>query len=703
MTFHDFGIYIPKFVHDVASMAGVFAFDLETTGLNPRTDRIEGLSIYVPETVISHPVRAWFPFVSGTMKLQETLCLDCAWSILDLNAIGECLKCGASGDRLKLSPSDARPPLDQQTVMLELRDGLFADESLVAVAHNAKFDLAFLLLASGLEGGVILKNKVADSMISYYLQDENSPRFGLKHAVKRVFEHEMTTYEETRSTEQATFAWETPTPLGVYAMDDVEWCFKLYKWSMESLREQDPSGRLEKLFWDLEMPLTKIIGEMERTGVHIDWQWLQTVSQRLDDEKLAVMHRVEGVIKGLCDSDVLYGKTEAGETRDWGLNKPNLSSPKDVSSLLYSPRSFGGYGLPTKGVERMNKSGLYPTKTIELKQFVGDHPFVADILEFRSLEVKSNSFAKKILKLVLNEPNGRLYASFNQTGTKIGRLSSSNPINFMNQPRDPDLIRRSFSCTDGMLLFGADYDQIELKVMAHLSQDKKMLDVYRNENVCPGNCEAFVQDGRCRHVDIHQRTADDIGVTRSAAKGLNFGVTYRIGPFRYCQTAGLFKDSKPQLAYAKKVIRDWLSNYSGVQAFHRWHENNLIKNDYISYTMTGRRRRLKEAYRLSDYRAVTQAIQFSVSGSAQDIMKNSMRKIWVAREKMISGSYSADAELWRKFRFLIQVHDEVVCEGPEELKDEIKLLIESNMRSAASLRVPLTAECNYGKNWDEIH
>ena len=743
--FADLGnIPVPDLI-DAARNRRIFVFDLETTGLNPRTDRIEGISFYIPPDDDSDlpAIRAWYPFVKDTMIVAGATCSACDKVTYTVDEIDACPSC--SGDIASLAWHSLRPPMDQVEVMEELRE-LFEDEELICVAHNLKFDASFLLLSSGLERPIEIRNKWADSMIALYISDERLRRYGLKPNVKRIFNYEMTSYKEAVA--DRGFAYSFGKPLGSYAMDDVEWTWRLYMWALDSIRRQDPSGRLEDVFWEIEMPITEIITEMETSGVFIDYEWLSKVHSDLVDKKedvhACVMDELDRRLKKeaapieatVGDQFGLFGGAD-GEpvvvrdgVRDWEAKPPNFNAPHDVSHLLFEPPELGGIGLPTKGIEQ-TKSGKWPTSNNVIQRFrVREPVIVGGILDWRSYDTIDSTFAKKIMRIVESSSDGRLYAKFNQTGTVIGRLSSSNPVNLMNQPRDRNLIRKSFcsmlaedmvgppthemgaeypeGADDDILLFGCDYDQIELKVAAHLSKDEGMLEVYRAAGVCQEGmygCETYQKEGRCRHCDLHQRSAEDIDVSRQLAKPFNFGLMYRMGPLTLCANAGLYtKRGKPRKRYARKLSKLWFEAYPGISAYHRMHERNLARNKYLSFTLSRRRRRLNRDFRRNEFKAVTQSIQFAISGTAQDIMKTAMRRIHRAiQDKRRNNSSPKGRELWSKVKLLLQVHDEIVGQTPRVLVPEVKRLVEDGMCGAASLLVPLTATCEFGQNWDLIH
>jgi len=911
----DTGDVEPERLIEAARDRGAFVFDLETTGLVPRRDRIEGIAFYVPPDpvtrlgdVVREPqpeLRAWYPFIPDSFR---------TWVQPD--------------DGSKPIVRNLRPAMPQAETMNALRP-LFEDSpGTIAVAHNAKFDVAFLKYASGCARGFWMERSavdqlgdlvrgedddpavwwcngllLADSMLADFLCDENLYQYGLKHRVKDVLGHEMTTYMDvarTRKQGVLSFMADDVQTLGYYAMEDCYWTWMLFEDRMRELDSQTPGtpipedavdalawlyeeglklspfdktramGNLERLFWGIDMRICQILEEMESTGILIDWKWLRQVTKDLEEKKEKIIRRIE-------------------ERVGWTLN-PN--SQPQVSSLLFTAKEHGGLGLSSKGIKR-GKSGAISTGSKEIGHLRQADPVVADILDWRSADTVRANFSEKLARIAQEEPDCRVYSHFNQTGTVIHRLScvsgstklsirvgnddskrsirisdmqpadgpvwiethkgrerrithrinkgpgfmfdvetddgrtirctedhifltdrawlplkdiqatdslvgpdhqlaaiasvvpagvetvwditveedasyvahgflnhnSSDPVNLQNQPRDRNLIRKAFCAyfedelEPDMLLFGADYGQVELRVAAHLSGDKGMTEVYQTGKPCTrgprgGACERYKwwecenkhEDGsycghtwipkqwdpkkpgapltcpkcggpeighqkRCRHVDLHQRTAEDVGVPRNPlAKNANFGLLYRMAAPRFCQYANLYdKNGEPRIDYAQALIDGWFNAYPAIQPFHDRTERWLRQNGWYACTLTGRRRRLDRERWKNDYRAVTQGIQFRVSGSAQDILKRAMVDIAEERERKIFWSRPAERKLWKKLRYIIQVHDEVMLQGAAALKDETIELINDKMCGAATLNVPLTADCKAGRTWDDIH
>lgn len=701
----------PLALIEAAKEAKCFVFDLETTGLSPLEDRIEGIAFFVPATEKTGPVRAWYPFVGSTF-----------------------LVCEENGEVVNV-----REPMPQRETMEALRP-IFEMPGIVAIAHNAKFDIAFLRHASGCVEPIEIKNRLADSMLADYLSDERRRRYGLKIRVRQIFGHEMTTYAEAVRG-QALLNFMPQKPLGAYAMDDCQWTYEHFARAIWSLRKQTPPkrttpttptekqvgrplGDLEALFWGLEMKLARVLMEMETTGVFIDWQHLVNVEERLNKKRQEIADRIEDFLGWPC----------------------NPRAPHQVVDALFAPPP-DGLGLPRAGVP-VGKEGLPSTSDKVIKHFKRFHPLVQDILELRSIETVLSGFVRKIRKLAQESFDGRVRTKFNQTGTVIGRLSSSDPFNGQNMPRDPDLVRKSFCAylpddpDPELILLGGDYGQVELRVASHLAQEDNMREVYRMGKNCAADngkpCERFtfheckecgatlapkIVDGvkscpkcaspkvkhqqRCRHVDLHQRTAEDAKVKRNPlAKNLNFGLLYRMAAPKFCVYADLFDaDGRPMVSFAQEVVERWFEVYPAIKVFHELNEEMLPLNDYIAKTLTGRRRRLYVEYQKNPYRAVTQAIQFQVSGTSQDLIKIAMTRIAEERDRKIASTMGATRKAWQKFRALLQVHDELMFQTSKHIADESAEIFQRCMvtADAGMLSVPLECEVIQGRCWDDIH
>lgn len=384
----DLGLIEPNALIAAAEQAGVFAWDIETTGLSPRQDRLEGIAFYIPACGDRPAIRAWYPFSSYTFM------------------------CHTKDGELQ----DLRPPMPQEETMNALRPIWEDLPNTISICHNGKFDTSFLYYASGTSRPIVINNILADSMLADFCADERHRRYGLKFRVKAEFGHQMTMYADAVRG-QSLLAFCNAKPLGVYAMDDCYWCYRLHERGLESLRQQSPPkagrkttwavekqlgrsmGRLERVYWGIDTKISRIIMEMETAGVLIDWRWLRKVEDRMLKENQEILDRVEQYL-------------------GWPLN-PN--SVKQVADALFAPPP-DGLGLPTAGIP-IGKSGDPSTADKVIKHFARFHPLVEDILKWRSNDTVLGGFVKKLIKLSMESPTGRIHSGFSQVRTVIGRLA----------------------------------------------------------------------------------------------------------------------------------------------------------------------------------------------------------------------------------------------------------------------------------------
>jgi len=270
-----------------------------------------------------------------------------------------------------------------------------------------------------------------------------------------------------------------------------------------------------------------------------------------------------------------------------------------------------------------------------------------------------------------------------------------------NMPRPDDYdnlhdsIRGCFVEDEGFSIVDRDLSQIELRMMAHWSEDPIMLGVYKSGGVCPSACETFVKKGKCQHVDIHQATADAIGIQRQIAKNINFGACYRIGPKRLRTYADV-----PTTGEARTFLQGWYDTYDGVVDFHQWVERELKRNAWKVRSITGRLRRLMKESKINDYRAITQGIQFIISGSSQDLLKIGMRNF----HQGILERAESDPR-WDEVRMTCQVHDQVTARAPDPIAHDVYDFLGECMETADSgaLSVPITSDGGVAKRWVDAH
>jgi len=531
---------------------------------------------------------------------------------------------------------------------------LLEGEGVEKVGHNAKYDMVVLA-----QEGVWVRGLAFDTMIAAFLVGEGGGgsyrpgegALGLKWLASRLLGVEMTEITQLigkRGKGQLSMAEVPVEAAAKYACADADMALRLKEALAPVLREKG----MEKLFYEIEMPLVPVLARMECNGVAVDVGVLREMSQVLAEE----IRRVEEEIFRLVG------------------HRFNVGSPHQLSQVL-----FEELRLPKT---RKLKSGVYSTDAQSLEELRGAHPVVDLIFEYRELTKLKSTYVDALPGLV-NPRTGRIHSDFNQTGAATGRISSSNP-NLQNIPVRTELgaqIRRAFIARDvgpDPYLLAADYSQIELRVMAHLSRD-------------PALVEAFLRDE-----DIHASTAAQVfgvpldqvtPIMRRRAKVFNFGVLYGLSDW------GLSVRERIPREEAAEFIRRYFEKYPGVR---RYIEDTVQRTRELGYaeTIFGRRRYLPEInspnhnVRQAAERA---AINMPVQGTAADIMKLAMTRVQAEMERRGLRSL-----------MILQVHDELIFECPAQELEEVRAIVLEVMPSVAQLCVPLKVDVKIGKSWGEM-
>lgn len=507
--------------------------------------------------------------------------------------------------------------------------------------HNIKYDM-IVLKRSGIE----LRGVRVDTMIASYLTDSSRLRHNLDELSLHHLNHKTIPISDLIGKGSKTITFDqVPLEQAVdYACEDADMSFRLER----VFQPQLSALGLEDLLNKIEVPLIYVLAQMEMQGISIDNALFETLQRELT----ASLKILESSIHTL-----------AGEPF-------NINSPKQLQQILYDK-----IGLQPV---RKNKSG-YSTDMDTLEALADQHPLPGAVLEYRSLEKLRGTYVEALPKLVHPE-TGRIHTSFNQAVAATGRLSSSNP-NLQNIPARTDLgrrIRQGFvASAPSKRLISADYSQIELRVLAHLTEDKAL-------------CAAFESDA-----DIHRETAARIfrvapdEVTpdmRRQAKAVNFGVIYGMGDFSLARNVGLERNE------AKAFIQQYFETYPGVANWLETVKEQARKEGYVT-TLMNRRRYIAD---LNSTRAMARAaaeriaVNTPVQGSAADIIKIAMVRM-------------ADELAQYPAQMLLQVHDELLVETDADRAEEVAALMRSIMSKAAELRVPLKVDTGIGMNWAEIH
>ncbi|MDE2777083.1 MAG: DNA polymerase I [Chloroflexota bacterium] len=537
-------------------------------------------------------------------------------------------------------------PLDK--VIAALRDPL-ENAAIPKTAHNAVYDLMILR-----RYGINVTPIAFDTMIAEWVNNPISKFLGLKALVAQTLDVRMTEISALLGTgkNQKSMAEVEIDEAAPYAAADAAMTLRL----VEPLQHELQRERLDSLYSSLELPLIPIISEMQFKGVALDVEFLREMSGRLKTE-IAVL--------------------EASITEAVGIGKFNIGSPKQLNLVL-----FDQLKLPTEGLKK-TKLG-FSTDAATLDALKDEHPIVNMIVNYRELSKLKSTYVDALPTLV-NAGTGRVHTSYNQAGSATGRFSSNNP-NLQNIPVRTEQgreVRRAFVAPAGYVLLAVDYSQIELRVMAHISEDETLIDAFHRE------------------LDIHQATAatvngiDPEAVTyeqRNFAKRVNFGLMYGMGAFR------LARDSDLTLAEAEDFISTYFERMPGVKEYIDRTKAFVWEHGYTE-TLYGRRR-IYPAIRANGNRRSTAAeeraaINMPIQGTAADILKQSMIDLdgRLAKERY-------DAAM------ILQVHDELVLEVKEDQLDAVTALVVETMEAALpdgkALRVPLRANASFGLNWRDM-
>ena len=529
------------------------------------------------------------------------------------------------------------PPLDSEACKPLV--ALLEDETVKKVAQNAKYDMLVLRRA-----GITVRGLIFDSMLASYVLDPGRRSHGLDALALEVFNHRMIPYEEVtgKGRNQLTFDRVAVDVATRYSAEDADFTLRLYE-HFDPLIEM---AGARPLLDGIELPLVNVLADMEWAGMSIDLQWFASLKERFTQER----QRVEQLIY-----------TAAGETF-------NINSNPQLRVIL-----FEKLALPVK-----KKTATGPSTDASVLQELADegHELPALLMEYREIFKLEGTYLDTLPTLV-DPRDGRIHTTFNQTVAGTGRLSSTDP-NLQNIPIRRELgraIRRGFVAAPGTKLLAADYSQIELRLLAHLSQD-------------PAFVTAFRAGG-----DIHKQTASIIfGVPvdevtsemRARAKTINFATIYGQG------ARALSLQLKITFAEAKDFISTYFERFAGIRAFL---DSQVVKARETGYveTIFGRKRFIPE---VSDRNFNTRAFgermaqNSPLQGSAADLIKIAMLKI---AERLPSDGHGA--------RMLLQVHDELVFEVPDDALEVVRAMVVHEMEHAAELSVPLVVATGFGDNW----
>ncbi len=576
-----------------------FAFDTETTSLDPRKARLVGIAISFDSE------KGYYIPVGHELTLESR-----------------------------------SPQLELETVLRELTP-ILEDPSILKIGQNLKYDIRVMR-----SQGVELQGIEADTMVAAYALD-SSGRHNLDFLAKKYLGYDMKTYEEVtgKGASQIGFEQVSIEEATRYSAEDAWAAFLLW----ERLRSEVSRAGVEKLFREVDLPMVGVVAEMEESGIKVDVPFLQKLEREFEQDLRSIEKRI-----------LAFSKNP-------GLN---LNSPKQLAGFLFEELS-----LPPQS---KTKTG-YSTDASVLEALAPLHEAPRLLLEFREISKLKGTYVQPLQEL-RDPKDSRIRTSFHLTGTATGRLSSSDP-NLQNIPTRSargQRIREAFVAEEGSKLISADYSQIELRILAHLSGD-------------PVLCESF-RSGE----DVHRRTASGIfkkdpsvvtDEERAFAKAINFGLMYGKTVF------GLAEELHIPRGEAKAMIESYFHRYAGVKAFLDSQVAAAHADGFVT-TLLGRKRMLPEirssnaAVRAN---AERMAMNSPIQGTASDLIKVAMVRL---HHELRERGFRA--------KILLQVHDELVLECPADEVDAVSGLLRETMEKAIELKVPLLVNVSTGARWSEL-
>ena len=622
-----------------------FAFDTETTGLNPLEAEIVGISFatqpgiacYLP---LKHVHASAKPPVVRATKGKKLAAAEAPDADLfaSVPAASETVPEPPVPEPIVPAPAQ----LDLNHVLAALKP-ILEDPNIGKIGHHGKYDMHILA-----RYGIAVAGYTHDSMLASYVLNSNATQHNMDAVAKKYLDYTTIKYEDVagKGVKQIPFA-EVALPQALaYAAEDADITLRLKLALAPALAQHAP---LAAIYAQMEIPLVPVLAAMESAGILLDTEELKRQSADL------------GLAMAALETSAF---ASAGRSF-------SMDSPKQLGVLLFEELK-----LPAK---QKTPSGQPSTSEDALEDLLDLHPLPGMILAYRSLAKLKGTYTDTLPDLA--DANGRVHTSFHQAVAATGRLSSSNP-NLQNIPiRTPEgrKIRRAFIAPAGFVLMAADYSQIELRIMAHLSDD-------------PGLLSAFASGS-----DVHRATAAEIfnvpletvdNNQRRAAKAINFGLIYGMSAFGLARNLGIARD------IARDYVERYFVRYPGVKRYMEATRKLAHEQGFVETTF-GRRLYLPElASRNYQLRmgAERQAINAPMQGTAADIIKRAMLAVQ---------PYLAGCE--NEIRMLLQVHDELVFEVRKDCVDKYKLGIVERMSGAAELKVPLLIEVGVGLNWDEAH
>jgi DNA polymerase-1 len=536
---------------------------------------------------------------------------------------------------------DSQSPQLTQEEMLEVLQPILESQTIKKVGQNLKYDFRVML-----NQGVRLQGIYGDTMIASHLVD-SSGRHNLDELSQKYLHYKPIAYEEVagKGAQQVTFDQVSIPAATQYSAEDA-WCAMMLWLHLEP---KIKSQHFEKYFREVDLPMVEVVAAMEEAGIKVDVAFLKKLDLQFEKELL----EIEVKVRSFSKNPLL-----------------NLNSPKQLGAFLFEELS-----LPTQG---KTKTG-FSTDASVLEALAQMHIVPKMLLEYREISKLRGTYVQPLQEL-RDLKDSRIRTSYNLTGAATGRLSSTDP-NLQNIPtrsKRGQLIREAFIADEGKVLLSADYSQIELRILAHMSEDPNLM--------------ASFNEGE----DVHRRTASEIyhvnaeKVTdeqRSVAKAINFGLMYGKTAFGLAEELGISRTE------AKKMIDEYFTRYSKVKSFldsqvHYAHEQGFVS------TLMGRKRMLPEIKSKNPMmrnNAERMAMNSPIQGTASDLIKVAMNRV----------DHALNSKKL-KSKMLLQVHDELVFECPVDEVDQMKNIVKDAMEHALKLNVPLSVNMSTGKNWAEL-
>lgn len=539
-----------------------------------------------------------------------------------------------------------RDEAERQTVMQDFRP-VYENPDTLKVGQNLKYDL--MVLANETNGSIHLQGRMFDTMIAHYLI---SPELhhGMDYMAETLLNYETIHIEELigpKGKKQKSMADIEPANITNYACEDADITLQLKEVLEPKLHELG----VDKLFWDIEMPLMPVLAYMEQCGVCVDTEGLKETSLLFTEK----MNKIEQEVHQLAGMEF------------------NIASPRQVGEVLFDR-------LKITDKPKKTKTGQYVTSEEVLESLRSKHPVVEKILEHRGLKKLLGTYIDA-LPLLINPRTGHIHTSFNQTIAQTGRLSSSNP-NLQNIPvRDAEgkEVRKAFIPEPNQEFFSADYSQIELRIMAHLSGDPNLIEAFN-----AGHDIHAATAAKIFHKDITEVTSDE----RRKAKTANFGIIYGISAFGLAERIGCSRSE------AKQLIDGYFETYPKVREYMQ-RSIDMAREKGFTETLFHRRLTLPD---INSHNAVVRgyaernAINAPIQGTAADIIKIAMIRVY---QRMIAEGVRS--------KMMLQVHDELNFSVVPEERELMEHLVIEEMQAACQLSVPLLADCGWGTNWLEAH